>query len=146
LVVGLALVAAGFVPLGFEAVHGERATAEISTDKQVAAWEIDARYWNCLETQARSLVRPGERVWLDTFDFVSQVTLIRIMGGWVDFTASAKPAQVYVTIRPATGKDGCLGSVVVALFGGPRGPGTVVRLGSGSSFAGSPNDLPVTPL
>jgi len=145
-VAGLAIATCSFVALTSEALNGVRSTTNLSTQKQVNAWELDSRYWDCLETQAHSLVRPGERIWMDTTNLVYQVTLERIMANWTEFTSSARSAQAFVTIRPDKKQGSCLGSVVEGLFDGPRGPGTLVRLGTGGSVPGSTTELPETPL
>jgi hypothetical protein len=145
IVFSLAVMVASVIGLTVGAVHGLRSTAALSTDRQAASWELDDKYWDCLTTQAHSLVRPGQPVWMDTTNLTVDVTLVRVFGSWADVVDSARQAQVYVTVG-SDGTSGCLGTVILGLFDGPRGPGTVTRKGSGASLPGSSSVLPTTPL
>ncbi len=134
------------VGLAVGAVHGVRGTAALSSEQQVTQWQADAAYWDCLDTQAHSLFRTGERVWLDTTSVVTTVALGKVLGPWAVIEATRRRAQAYVALVPHHGPGACLGSVVVGRFPGRRGAGTVVRVGSGASVAGTVAKLPSTPL
>src|SRR5271168_3906004 len=41
-------------------------TRSIETPASVAVWELDTAYFSCLATQVKSLVPPGQLVWVST--------------------------------------------------------------------------------
>lgn len=87
-----------------------------------------------------------DRVWLDSTNVGTTVTLGKVLGAWAVLERTRRLAQVYVTLVPRSGPGACLGSVVEGRFPGPRGPGTVVRVGSGAAVPGTVLRLPATPL
>jgi len=145
-VLSTVIVATCLVALTTGAVHGVRGTTALSSNRETASWELDVRYWDCLDVQAHSLVAPDQRVWMDTTNLVALVTLIRVFGPWAALVDSPRLARVYVTVRSGVARGGCLGTLVVGMFDGPRGPGSVLRTGTGASMPGSPLELPSTPL
>ena len=144
--ISILVVVTSLTGLGVEAVHAFRGTVALSSDHQVALWKLDDEYWSCLETQAHSLIKPGERVWMDTISLTTLLTLERIFGTSVTFVETAEQAEAFVNVRASDGSGACLGSEVVASFRGPLPPGSVWRIGSGASLAGNAQELPSTPL
>jgi hypothetical protein len=144
--ISLLVAGTSLAGLGVGAVHALRGTVALSASHQVALWTLDDKYWSCLETQAHSLVKPGERVWMDTTSLTTLLTLERIFGTSVTFVDTAEQAEALVNVRASDGSGACLGSVVVASSRGPRAAGSVWRTGSGASLAGNPQELPSTPL
>ncbi|HEX4218289.1 MAG TPA: hypothetical protein VHZ02_07970, partial [Acidimicrobiales bacterium] len=124
----LAVAGTAVAGLAVGAVHGVRGTTALSTDRRVATWTLDNRYWACLDTQARSLIDPGARVWLDTTNFGTTIALEKLLAPWAFIVSSPGQASAYLTLRTKPGPGSCLGSVVVGRFPGPRGPGSVVKV------------------
>ncbi len=134
-VVGLAvgLGALGALALGSTAVA--RRTSALQSPAQIRADTLDARYYDCLATQAHSLVRPGQGVNLYDNGLGDFVTLAKTVAGWTTLTAN--PHDVQLVLRPVT-TGGCRGSAVVALVPGPAGTPPTVRVGRGASLPGPP--------
>lgn len=140
-VVGLTAVAG----LGVGAVHGVRQTSSLAGTAQARAWQDDSSYWACLDAQARSLVSPGEHVWIETHSLATVFTLDKVLSPWAIVVRYRHQATTWVSLRARTGSGTCLGKVVQARYPGPFGPGTIVRTGTGGSFPGD-RSLPSTPL
>ncbi|MDA8359481.1 MAG: hypothetical protein M0Z95_24980 [Actinomycetota bacterium] len=128
------------------AVHGARQAQAAAQKGQVAAWQLNAAYWDCLETQAHSLVQPDEPVWVKEQQLATLVTIEKVIGPWADQVHSPSEAQAELEIVTRPGDGTCLGEVVVGWFGPPGGPWTVKRTGSGASLPGNVFELPSTPL
>lgn len=140
LVVGIT----GTAALGVGAVHGARAVAAGSTDRQAARWQLDADYWRCLDVQAHDVIRPSEPVWIDNANFSIAVIVTKVIGPWATLVPKRR-ARAYVSLRTSS-RDGCLGMQVVASSPRPGGGGAVVHAGSGASIPGRQQELPATPL
>jgi hypothetical protein len=123
-----------------------RQTERTSTSRQTAAWNLDDRYWTCLETQARSLVQPEEHVWIDPSVGLSRyVNLEFVLAPFVVIVPDRSQATAWLTLRTGHGSGTCLNWEVVGRFDGPGGSHTVVRRGTGASLS-SKQPLPTTPL
>ncbi len=124
-----------------QAVRGNAAVEAQRSPAAVHDAALDDAFYDCLSTQARSLVRPGEPVFLeasrsDLAGFADWVTLMKAIGSWVTFSDTPSGARVRVSVvdhvqaRPA-----CLGTAVVARSVRQGKP--VVRHGSGADVPGS---------
>jgi hypothetical protein len=140
----LVLAFAAVAGLAVGAVHGARQSSTLASAADARAWQTDEDYWACLDAQAHSLAAPGERVWLDTHNLSDWVTLEKVFGPWADVVNERGQAGVRVSLRPAKGRDQCLGTVLVGT--GPHGAGgrAIVRVGTGGSLRGH-RPLPTTP-
>jgi len=141
-VIGVTAIAA----LSVGAVHGARLVAAANGSGQEAAWQRNTAYWDCLDTQAHSLVGPDEPVWLDAPNYPALVTLAKVVGPWAELAPARADARVELEIVSRPGPGTCLGTVVVGRFDGRRGRWTVVRTGSGAAVPGNVFQLPSTPL
>jgi hypothetical protein len=134
-VAGLIIVAVALAGLGVQAVRGNRTVSAQRDPRNVRGAKLDNAYYRCLDVQTRSLVAPGEPVWL-TDNFGNLITLVKGVGSWVTIADQSSSAAVKLSIRSGvTGHQACLGSVVVGTYAGPHG-GLIVRLGSGASVPG----------
>ena len=134
------------VALTVAATSGVRQTKEAAASRQSAAWNLDDNYWNCLERQARSLVQPGERVWIDpSFDLGKKVTLQFILAPWAVLVVNRNQARAWLNLRSTQGPGSCLGTVVYGRFQDVGGSHSVTRIGTGASLF-SDQPLPSTPL
>jgi hypothetical protein len=98
---------------------------------------VDNAFYRCLDVQTRSLVSPGEPVWLVGESFGDLVTLIKGVGSWVTIADRLSSAQATVGLRDnVAGGQTCLGTVVVATNTTPHHQGDGVRIGSGASVPG----------
>ena len=88
--------------------------------------------------------RRGERVWLDTRNLSDWVTLEKVFAPWADVENQRGQASVRVSLRPATGRDQCLGTVLVGTARHGAGGRAIVRVGTGGSLRGH-RPLPATP-
>lgn len=118
--------------LAVGAVHGARSAASLEGSRAVARAKLDDRYYACLTAQARTLVRPGQRVEISTADFGDWGTLAKAVAGWTVVTDARSRAAAVLSLEPRRGPGACLGSVVVARYA----DGTV-RRGRGAALPGN---------
>ena len=111
-VAGLALGLAALVTLAVGSVHLAHQTTAVTDPAQVHSYQMDSHYYACLDTQARSLIHPGQPVRL-TGNLPAVVTLGKVVGGWAVLTTSDHVVQL--TLLPAQA-GGCYGFVVVGRF------------------------------
>jgi hypothetical protein len=132
---GLVIVAVAVAGLGVQAVRGNRTVSVQRTTRSVHDAKLDNAFYQCLDVQTRSLVSPGETVWLAD-NLGDLITLVKGVGSWVTIADRSSSADVRLSLQNGvTGQQACLGSVVVATYATPHG-GVKVRLGSGSSVPG----------
>jgi hypothetical protein len=128
------------------ATSSVRQTEQRSESGQAAAWNLDNRYWSCLETQARSLVQPEEHVWIDpSIGLGNYVNLEFILSPWVVLVHNQNQARAWLTLRTSRGPGTCLNWEVEGRIEGPGGTHTALRKGTGASLF-STRPLPTTPL
>jgi hypothetical protein len=144
-VVGAVIVAAAAVGLALQAFHGNQVvTAQRSAATARVALEENA-YYDCLDTQTRSLVSPEQPVTIGAANLGDFVTLIQAVGSWVTVATSHLEAVPQLSLRTGvTGPGTCRGTVVVSSSTRPGHPPTV-RVGSGASVAGE-GPPPAAPL
>ena len=128
--------------LSFQSIH---AINDASSSGQVRQWERDAAFWNCLTTQAHSLVAPGERVQIDRQGLAAAVMLEKAVGGWTILVTKADQASAVLVLKSDNHRESCLGSVVVEYAPGSNLAGRPEKIGSGASDHGG-GSLPSTPL
>lgn len=133
------------VSLVVQAVRSSSTVSGQSAPVVVHDAALDNAFYDCLDRQAHSVVRPGESVTLSTSNLADVITLIKGVGSWVTVADPPSSAQVVLTLR--TGHPGpgtCLGTVVVATSTGPGGR-PVVRIGHGAQVPGT-GPPPAPPL
>jgi hypothetical protein len=138
-IAAIGLAGACVAGLAVGAVRGVRATAAQADPAEVAAWRLDLAYYDCLSTQAHSLVHGGETVDVSMSDPGAWVTLAKVVAPFAVITARSS-GHVVLTLRTRTGPGTCLGFVMVA-----RDPSGAVRDGRGGSLTGH-RQPPQTPL
>jgi hypothetical protein len=144
-VAGALVAAVALVTLAGQAVRGNR-----TVDAQLAAGTVhdatlDDAFYACIDTQAHSLVHPGQTVTLSPGNLADVVTMIKGFGAWVTVADPASAADVVLALHDGPGAPGtCLGTTVVATYRGPDGR-TTVRVGSGAQVAGQ-GPPPAPPL
>jgi hypothetical protein len=138
-VVGAVVAVVGLAALAVGTVHSARATDAQASAPVVAAWRLDLAYYDCLATQAHSLVRPGQTVVVSRADPGAWATLAKVVGPFAVLT-DRRPGHVVLTLATSPGPGSCLGSVVLA-----HDPSGAVRTGTGASLAGH-RSPPPTPL
>ena len=139
-VIGVAAV----VGLVVQAARGNAVVSGQSSAATVRDARLDNTYYSCLETQARSLVHPGQTVALQASP-VELIALLKAVDSWATVADPSSRADVTLTLRdgpPAAGT--CLGTRVAALVRVP-GQGTVLRPGTGAQMPGA-GPPPAPPL
>ena len=140
LVVGVAAVA-----LVGQAVRGNRTVDVQLGARTIHDAALDDAFYACLDTQAHSLVRPGQLVTLGDDNLADVVTMIKAFGSWVTVADPASRAEVVLTLHDGNAGPGtCLGTTVVGTFRGPGGRDTT-RVGTGAEVAGQ-GPPPAPPL
>jgi hypothetical protein len=133
------------VALVGQAVRGDRTVGVQLAATAVHDAAVDDAFYNCIDVQAHSLVRPGQTVTLSTDNLADVVTMIKGFGSWVTVANPASRAQVILTLRDnVPGPGTCLGTQVVATSVGPDGT-TIVRVGTGAEVPGQ-GPPPAPPL
>ena len=144
-VVSAVVVAVALVALAGQAARGNRVV-----DTQLAAGAVrnaavDDAFYACIDTQAHSVVRPGQTVTLSSGNLADVITMIKGFGSWVTVADPASRADVVLSLRDGPAAPGtCLGTIVVATSRGPDGR-TTVRVGTGAQVAGQ-GPPPAPPL
>ncbi len=124
-------------------VQAARGNAVVAAERRPAAQHdaaLDDAFYDCLSTQAHSLVPPTEPVFLrgseaNLAGIGDWVTMLKAIGSWVTFSGSPGAARTDITIEDhVTNRPACLGTVVVARE--VRGGRTTVRFGSGAHVPG----------
>ena len=141
----IALAVTGLVALTYSGLRSVQGIATRSSSGQMVQWQHDVSYWNCLATQARSLVGPGERVEIDKQGLASKVILEKTVGGWTRMVSSTQRPSAVLALENDQSRHSCLGSVVVEYPPGASLRGPPEKIGSGGSDPGK-NVLPATPL
>lgn len=136
-IVALIILVTALAVLAVGAVHGARSTAALAGDRQVTTARLDDAYYDCLDTQAHSVARPGELVDVLTSNSSAWVTLVKVVSRWAILTTDAARARVTMTLVPRRGANTCLGSVVVA-----RWRSGTVHYGTGATLTGGPPPSP----
>jgi len=143
--VGVVVGAVALVALGGQAVRGNRVVGAQLSARSVHDASVDDAFYQCLDTQAHSLVRPGQTVVLSTDNLADVITMIKGFGSWVTVADPPSRAQVTLTLHDGPAAPGtCLGTRVVATTVGPGGV-RVVRLGTGAQVPGQ-GPPPAPPL
>ncbi len=137
---GTAVGVVAFLCLAVGAVHGVRTTAALSDGAAVASGRLDVAYYDCLATQAHSLVGPGQTVVLSMANPGDWATLGKVVAPWARVSRDAGRATAVLSLEPKPGPGSCLGDVVVARY-----PSGATRRGTGASLPGS-GPPPATPL
>jgi hypothetical protein len=141
-VAGLVIVAVAVTGLGVQADRGNRTVSAQRDHRTVRDAQLDNAFYRCLDVQTRSLVAPGEPVWL-TDSLGNLITLVKGVGSWVTIADQSSSAAVKLSLqRGVTGRQACLGTVVVGTYAMPHG-GVMTRIGSGASVPGI--ELPPAP-
>lgn len=144
-VVSAVVAAVALVGLVGQAARGNR-----TVDAQLAARPmhnaaVDDAFYACLDTQAHSLVRPGQTVALGGTNLADTVTMIKGFGAWVTVADPASRADVVLTLQDGPGAPGtCLGTRVVATSRSADGQ-VSQRLGTGAQVPGQ-GPPPAPPL
>ncbi len=133
------------VALAGQAVRGNRTVGVQLAQHTVHDASVDNAFYACLDTQARSLVRPGQTVTLGGTNLADVVTMIKGFGAWVTVADGASDADVTLTLHNGPGGPGtCLGTTVVATSRGTDGR-PVIRVGTGAQVPGD-GPPPAPPL
>ena len=144
-VVSTLIVVVSLVALVGQAVRGSRTVDAQLATHAVQDATVDDAFYACIDTQAHSLVGPGQTVALGGDNLADVVTMLKGFGAWVTVADPASGADVVLTLHDGPGAPGtCLGTRVVATYRGPDGR-TTVRLGTGAQVAGQ-GPPPAPPL
>ena len=144
-VVATVVAAVVAVALVGQALRGSAVVDRQFATSTVRNASLDNAFYRCIDIQAHSLVRPGQRVTLSTSNLADVITLIKGTGSWVMVADPANSADVVLTLRNGqTGPGTCSGTVVVATSTSPDGR-SVVRIGTGAEVPGQ-GPPPAPPL
>ena len=135
IVAGIIVAVAAVLGLGAQAVSGGHTVNAQRRPMTVRNATIDDQYYQCLGTQARSLVSPDQSVAISTPNLVDFISLLKAIGSWVTFADLATNADVRLSLRTIPGSGGCRGSVVVATYAVPH-QGVNPRVGTGATMPG----------
>lgn len=143
--VGVLVAIVALVALVGQAVRANRTVDVQLSMHAVHDARVDNAFYACLDTQAHSLVRPGQTVTLGTDNLADVVTMIKGFGSWVTVADPASRANVVLALHDGTAGPGtCLGTTVVATYRASDGR-TTTRVGTGAQVAGQ-GPPPAPPL
>ncbi|HEX3794854.1 MAG TPA: hypothetical protein VHV57_10180 [Acidimicrobiales bacterium] len=110
-VVGLLAI----VGIALTAVHAARSESHLATPALVhSATQSDA-YFECLSTQAHSLVSAHDIVYLPKPTLANWVTLTKVIGGWVRLTLRPASSTVALALLHSTRGATCQGDYLVTI-------------------------------
>ncbi len=144
-VVAAVVLVVGLGTLAGQAVRGNRVVDVQLDPHTVHDAGLDDAFYDCLDTQAHSLVRPGQPVTISPANLADVVTMIKAFGSWVTVADPASDAVVVLSLHDGSAGPGtCLGTTVVATRRGTDGR-TTVRVGTGAEVPGQ-GPPPAPPL
>ena len=144
-VLATVLLVVALVALGAQAVRADRTVDVQLAQRTLHDSTVDDAFYACIDTQAHSLVRPGQTVTLGGTNLADVVTMIKGFGSWVTVADPASTAAITLTLHDGPAGPGtCLGTTVVGTSTGPGGH-TVVRVGTGAQVPGQ-GPPPAPPL
>jgi hypothetical protein len=112
---GLAVLVAALVGLGGGALHGEHAETRLTAAHFSRSATQSNAYFACLSTQAHSLLRPHDVVYLSNPTLDSWVTLTKVIGGWASETLHMRQANVGLSLVSETNGPTCGGQALVTV-------------------------------
>lgn len=132
----MAVVVVALAGLGVQAARANRVVSRQASAATVRDARLDDAFYRCLDTQVRSLVRPGQTVAFRAGNLGDLVTLLKASGSWATVADPPSGADVSLALRNGTAAAGtCLGTVVVGTTRLPGGR-EIVRVGTGAEVAG----------
>jgi hypothetical protein len=144
-VVSAAVAAVSLVALAGQAARGNRTVDAQLAPGPVHNATVDDAFYACIDTQAHSLVAPGQTVALGGTNLADAVTMIKGFGAWVTVADPASRADVVLTLHDGPAAPGtCLGTRVVGTYRSADGH-SIQRLGTGAQVAGQ-GPPPAPPL
>jgi hypothetical protein len=139
--VRVTLVSALVTVVALVSLFGQAVRSSRTVDAQLASRSVhdatvDDAFYACIDTQAHSLVGPGQSAALGGDNLADVISMIKGFGAWVTVADPASRADVVLTLHNGKAAPGtCLGTRVVGTYRGPDGR-TTVRLGTGAQVAG----------
>ncbi|HEY2214376.1 MAG TPA: hypothetical protein VGH31_04910, partial [Acidimicrobiales bacterium] len=83
---GLVMLVVAVSSLSIGAVHGDRIDNDLTSAHFTTSAQRTSDYFACLDTQAHSVIRPHDVVYLSDPSLSSWVTLTKVIGGWAHET------------------------------------------------------------
>ena len=99
--------------LGGGALHGEHTESKLTAAHFTQAAQRNNAYFSCLSTQAHSLLRARDVVYLSNPTLVTWVTLTKVIGGWANETLHAHQANVGLVLVSESNGPTCEGKALV---------------------------------
>lgn len=131
--------------LGVQALHGNAVVSQQRSARTVADALLDDAYYDCLDTQAHSLISPHTPVrYRPGVTLGESIVLNKTVGSWIDVAVPGTSPVAFLGIRHTGGPGSCLGDVVVAKFRTPDGR-WITRFGHGAAVPGN-GPPPAPPL
>jgi hypothetical protein len=113
--------------IGVTAVHAARSETSLATPALVRSAAQSDDYFDCLRTQAHSLVTSHDVVYLPNPSLENWVTLTKVIGGWVRLTLRPDSSTVAMVLSHGTGGDTCQGDYLVTIRHLPGGRDRISR-------------------
>jgi hypothetical protein len=99
--------------LGISAVHATRTTDHLSSTAHVRSADFSNAFYDCLDAEAQTLLRPRDVVYLADPQLIQWVTLAKVLGGREQMTFTRTAGTVAVVLQAAKGPGTCQGQVMV---------------------------------
>jgi hypothetical protein len=111
---GLVILVVAVISLSIGAVHGERIDNNLTAAHFSTSAQRSTDYFACLTTQARSVIRPQDVVYLPDPSLSSWVTLTKVIGGWAHETLDPHHSTLGLALVHEPSGPTCEGQAVVA--------------------------------
>jgi hypothetical protein len=110
----VALVIGGWA-LTHAAVSGVRRTAKNFAPSTLRQERATFGFFNCVETQIRSVVHSGDAVFVDAKDDATFQRLTELATPWAHLVTDRSRARLIISLRPYTGRGSCGGNAVMVV-------------------------------
>jgi hypothetical protein len=112
--VGWAILLVAVISLSIGAVHGDRIDDNLTAAHLTTSAERSTDYFACLSTQAHSVIRPHDVVYLSDPSLSSWVTLTKVIGGWAHETLDEHHSTLGLALVRESNGPTCRGQALVA--------------------------------
>ncbi len=111
---GLVMLLVTVISLGIGAVHGDRVDNNLTAAHFTTSAQRSTDYFACLRTQAHSVIRSHDVVYLSDPSLSSWVTLTKVIGGWAHETLDVHHSTLGLALVHESNGPRCEGQALVA--------------------------------
>jgi hypothetical protein len=111
---GLVILVVAVISLGIGAVHGDRVDNDLTAAHFTTSAQRSSDYFACLSTEAHSVIRAHDVVYLSDPSLSSWVTLTKVIGGWAHETLDVHHSTIGLALVHEADGPTCEGQALVS--------------------------------